>query len=140
MKTLRELIDVIDRAETNEGIRSGLAGAALAATAAMTPAAAQDSAEVIRVAAPTLQQQIAQAIQAGEVPRGHQYRARTRNGWVVSVTVDGETYDIRDRIPVAGQRMIAAADQLRQRMQEQELAEGEPEDPIARIDSLFRNS
>ena len=139
MKTLRELIDVIDRAETNEGIRSGLAGAALAATAAMSPAAAQDGAtEVLRVETPTPQQQIAQAIQAGEVPRGHQYRARTRNGWVVSVTVDGETYDIRDRLPVAGQRMIAAADQLRQRMQETEVDESATDSAVRRVEDLYR--
>jgi len=142
MKTLREYLDQRDRIAAPEpvaeGLRSSLAGAAVAATTAMTPATAADRVEY--AAAPTLQQQIAQAIQAGDVPRGSRYQARTRGGWVTEVTVDGRTYDIRDRIPAQGQRQVAAADYLRSRMQEQELSEDEPLDPIQKIDQLFRDA
>ena len=130
MKSLREYIDIIDKAQTDEGLRSGLAGAALAATTAMTPAAATET--------PTYQQQIAQAIQAGDVPRGTSYQARTRAGWVTQVTVDGKTYDITNRIPVQGQRMMAAADHIRQRMQEEEVDESATDDAVRKIDDLFR--
>jgi hypothetical protein len=129
MKSLREYIDIIDEAQTAEGLRSGLAGAALAATTAMTPAAATET--------PTYQQQIVQAIQAGDVPRGNKYQASARAGWITQVTVDGKTYDITNRIPPQGQRMMAAADQIRQAMQE-EVDESATDDAIRKIDYLFR--
>ena len=131
MKSLREYIDIIDEAQTDEGITSSLAGAALAATAAMTPAAASET--------PTYQQQIVQAIQAGDVPRGNSYQARARAGWVTQVTVDGKTYDITDRIPVQGQRMMAAADQIRQKMQEEEVDESATTIAVKKIDDLFQS-
>ena len=133
MKTLREYIDIIDEAEqTEEGLRSAAAGAALAGAMALSqPAQAQEP--------PPAEEQIRAAIKDGDVPRGQNFQARGRGGWITSVTVDGKTYDLSHRLPATGNQMIAAADQIRGAMREQELEESEPEDPIQKINRLFRD-
>lgn len=132
MKTLREYIEEVED-PTNEDLRSAAVGAALAGTMALgQPAAAQD------LSTPSPQQQIRAAVQSGDVPRGDQYSAKTRGGWITEITVNGKTYDVRHRIPDQGNRTIAAADQVRTAMMREEELEESQDDEVDRVVQLAR--
>jgi hypothetical protein len=95
MKTLREMMDLIKSAQVEEpveeGIKSALAGAALAGSLAMNPAQAQEP--------PSWQDQVMAAMKAGDIPQASNVKLTRQAGWVTSVTINGRTYDISHRIP-----------------------------------------
>jgi hypothetical protein len=114
MKTLREMIDLIESAQmekpVDEGIRNALAGAALAGSLAMSPnAQAQDI--------PSWQSQVEAAVQAGDIPKSNNIKLTRRAGWVTSVTIDGRTYDISHRIPQQEKQSIDKLSDVRSMMQ-----------------------
>jgi hypothetical protein len=104
MKTLREMMDLVESAQTeetvDEGIKSALAGAALAGSLAMNPAQAQEP--------PSWQSQVEAAIKAGDIPKSNNIKLTQQAGWVTSVTINGQTL-----IDQANAEKTALVEQLR---------------------------
>ena len=119
MKTLREMMDLIESAQVeetvDEGIKSALAGAALAGSLAMNPAQAQEP--------PTWQDQVIAAMKAGDIPQANNVKLTRQGGWVTSVTINGQTYDISHRIPQQGKQHIAQVRNVASLMQNEEQLE-----------------
>jgi hypothetical protein len=116
MKTLREMMDLVESAQmeepVDEGIRNALAGAALAGSMAMSPNAQAQTQDI-----PSWQSQVEAAVQAGDIPRSNNIKLTREAGWVTSVTVDGRTYDVSHRIPQQEKQLIDKLSDLRSRMQ-----------------------
>lgn len=141
-KTLRDYINLIESAEqpVDEGIKSALAGAALAGSMAMNPGVAQ--ADTV----PTWQQQVVAAIKDGDLPPVRKIdRVNKQGDWVTSVVINGQEYDISHRLQDPEQFKAAqklASQHLAQVFREEDqLDEGDDDlDPIAKIDKLFKSS
>jgi len=135
MKTLREMMDLVESAQAEEpveeGIKSALAGAALAGSLAMNPAQAQEP--------PSWQDQVVAAMKAGDIPQASNVKLTRQAGWVTSVTINGQTYDISHRIPQQQKQQLAQMRNVSSLMQNEQQLEETPEDPIAKIDALFRD-
>lgn len=134
-KSLREYINIVESAQqepTDEGLKSALAGAALAGSMAMNPAQANAPQP------PTWQQQVRAAIQDGDLPPVRRIdRVVQQGGWVTAVIINGQTYDISHRSQDDPFRQ--AAQQLSARFAaNEEVTEASPE-ALAQVDKLFKN-
>lgn len=131
MKTLREYIDLVDSAQepVDESWKSAAAGAALAATTALGSPnvnadpidryfARQDHAQTRNVI-----QRIREILKAHGIT-GQNISYETKMGKIDTVTVDGKTYKFNQPLELS----------------EEELSEDGSEDPIAKIDRLFKDS
>ena len=107
------MMDLVESAQTeetvDEGIKSALAGAALAGSLAMNPAQAQEP--------PSWQSQVEAAIKAGDIPKSNNIKLTQQAGWVTSVTINGQTYDISHRIPQQEKQLIDKLSNVRSLMQ-----------------------
>ena len=132
MKTLREYVDQLDEiSRADEGIKSKLAGAALAGALAMNPAQAQE--------APTWQSQVKAAMLRGEIPQANKVSFKQdKDGWVTSVTIDGQTYDLSQRIPQQKAQLASWKDEIRTAMMREEELEEASTDAVQRIEQLVR--
>ena len=140
MKTLREYIDLIDKAQRqDEGIKSALAGAALAGAMALGSPAQAQSTDI--PSDQLIKQQIYHAIRTKQIPmpQSGNLNYRVGPGYLVKqVQVNGEWYDITDPLPQA-QKVAMTADQIRGAMREEDLTEVS-QDALDRVEDLYRDA
>jgi predicted chitinase len=73
--------------------------------------------------APGWQEQVRDAIKDGDVPNGNEISVKRVGNWVISVTVDGKTYDIEHRLPARASRFVNGLKQLKKSMGNESLEE-----------------